>query len=83
MRTIELHISSEAFQNAVANIGKQLSVAVGYLATWAVHSERYCMVMIDGDNHGNLFATYRDKDGKVTYSMAGMLRNDGTYSFHS
>lgn len=72
----QFHLATQDHKNEMQN-------CVGYLATWALHSERYCNCNIFGDSHGNLHANYSDKDNNSTYSMFGQLGEDGKYSTHS
>lgn len=83
-RTIVMVLKDE-FQSAVADlIRKEWTAAIGYLCSWAIHNPKYAHLTICGDSEGNVNATYRQVDGgDVTYSMAAMLREDGTYGFHS
>lgn len=83
MRKIELTLTDE-FVNATETVAKNtLHAAIGYLASWAHHNERYQSVTIYGSRSGNLTASYRNAAGEVTYNLLGQLEEGGRYSFHS
>ena len=77
-RTVRLDLDP-----AVPPYDKDRYHAIGYLSSWAIGSLRYVSVDIYEDRRGELQATYRDAENNVTYFMAGVRRDDGTYSFHS
>ena len=82
-RAVEIVFNPE-FANVTANdTSCKSNAAVGYLATWAIHSCRHVRVSILGDREGNLHATYRDANGDVSYSLFGLRGDTGDYSFHS
>lgn len=84
-RAITLTLSEE-FLNLNAKNDLETFKAIGYLATWAYPNqteERHCKLDLYGDREGNFQASYKDKDGKQTYFLFGLRRDDGTYSFHS
>lgn len=83
-RTVEIRFD-EKFQNIVTDSLKDVHDAIGYLATWAIHSaDRYAgTVTIVGDQHGDLHANYRNAEGELSYSMLGQRDTDGSYTFHS
>lgn len=83
MNRIITLVVSEEFANITADNGGEVNAAVGRLSMWAIHNERYAAVAIYGDHQGNLNATYRNAAGEVTYSMAAMRRENGSYGFHS
>lgn len=57
---------------------------IGYLSTWAIHSPRYAVVNISSGRDGEIHAAYREKEGgEVTFFMAAIKHDDGTYSTHS
>jgi hypothetical protein len=85
MRTVQLHLTEE-FLDAVGGLpDPEVSRCVGYLATWAIGSERHKggTVTIGGDKDGNLSALYRNADGAVTYEIFGLRSDTGNYSTHS
>jgi hypothetical protein len=83
MRAVQIHLGDE-FLDAVGGLpNKSVGGALGYLACWAIQSERYKSVVLYGDKDGNIHATYRDGNGEVTYSMFALRAEDGSYSTHS
>lgn len=86
MRKIMLDLNDD-FMNVMETIGvprKTWQYAVGYLSCWAAGSERYKEVTIYGSHEGDIFATYRNEKGEVTYALAAILtRGSKSYSFHS
>ncbi len=81
-RTITLTLT-DGFKEAVVNVPNAVvDAAVGYFCGWAIHNPRYSALTLYGDRSGGLSATYRDAQGNVTYSMAGILNGD-RYSYHS
>lgn len=83
MRTIEMSFAQE-FHNIHGGFvhNKKIRDAVGYLALWAEHNERYCKVVIYGDKDGNLRGIYKDKNDGVNYDILAQF--DGQdFSFHS
>lgn len=81
----ELKITfDENFRDAIGNnLDKEVCNAIGYLSTWAIHSESKYRTNIYGDKDGNISAVYFDKAGNVRFSIFGQRSETGTYSFHS
>ncbi len=85
MRKIEMTFH-ENFLFATRIAPAETRAAIGYLAGWAFPSEggRYAGRMsLEGDEEGNVYATYRNPDDDVTYTLFGLRDADGSYSFHS
>ncbi len=80
-RKVEIVIDPE--QLDITKCPEHVQAAIGYLAMWAIGSERYVNVSIYSDRHGELNAVYKDNDGKTTYVMGAVPREDGTFSYHS
>ena len=86
-RTIELKILVDDNDNhSFESHSRELSKAIGYLASWAIMGDRTPTVNLSLDVEGDLSASYLDKDGNQKYSIFG-LRDDESadkkYSFHS
>lgn len=85
-RTVEIALSDEFLLKTQENDvqTRTVSEAVGYLSTWALNGMgNYAgKLSIYGDKNGDLHATYRNKEGSVTYNIFGQL-NEKEYSFHS
>lgn len=82
-RTVEIMLSEE-FGTASGKAKRwEVSAAIGYLSQWGIGSDRYFKVRICGDSEGNLDAVYMNEAGEMTYQIGAILRDDGTYSFHS
>lgn len=78
MRTIELNIQATFMMT-----DKALRV-LGYLMTWASHSERYAHLTIFQGRENEIHAAYREKaDGLVTFFMAAIKDDEGNWSTHS
>jgi hypothetical protein len=86
-RTIELKILVDDNDNhSFDGHSRELSRAIGYLASWAIMSDRMSSVKIALDTEGDLFANYFDKDGNQKYYIFGLRDDDSAdkqYSFHS
>lgn len=82
IRTIEMWCHTD-FTDIQADNRVSVDACIGYLVSWALHSERYCRLSIYGDSQGNLNATYRNSAGEVTYTMFGLCDTNGTFSTHS
>lgn len=80
-RTITVEYD-DAFINATIDAKAAREQAIGYLATWAIHSDRHKSVAIKGDKEGNLHATYRNVLNETTYTLFAQ-NTAGVYSFHS
>lgn len=74
---------SDKFDDVVEG-NPQVFSTIGILARWGMGAERFSgKVTIYGDHQGNINATYRDKDGNVTYNIFAQLQDDGSYTTHS
>lgn len=84
-RTIELtSYFPDDFNESTEGAQQQVQQAIGYLATWAIHSERKCNAKIHLCRDGCIAASYHDKDGAQTYYIQGQFDHAGkSYSFHS
>ena len=83
-RKIEIVLCEEFVDVHKGLPNKQISDAIGYLANWAIGSERYHSVRIVGDQHGDLTAVYSNKNGETTYVIGAVQHTDGEgFSFHS
>lgn len=82
-RTTDITMKSNEFQSDVALRG-----AIGYLALWAIGSDRYAHVYIYVDDAGDAFANYRAAPGGAITYQIGAIRDASDpanvrYSFHS
>ena len=86
-RTIELKILvDDNSENAFDAHSRELSRAIGYLASWAIMGDRMSSVRLTLDAEGDLSASYLDKDGSQKYYIFGLRDDDSAdkqYSFHS
>lgn len=79
MRTIELHLDEERIKH---DNRKQLSIAIGYLASWNLSGYDNVSIYNDGDN--DLIATYASTETGRSYVIGAVWRESSQeYSFHS
>lgn len=61
--------------------------AIGHLLAWGFNStvsEKYVDVTVHCSHTGNIYATYRNSQGEITYSIGAVYDiNKKRYSFHS
>ena len=69
MRKIELHITDKFRETTGDTPSNVVEAAIGRLAMWAEHNERYSNVVIRGAHDGCIDATYRNDAGEVTYGL--------------
>ncbi len=84
-RTVEHQFDQEALEKLFANTDpKEVLSAIGYLATWAMDSERYadCTIWI-ASTHDEICANYRQHDGVKTQYCIGAVWNGERFGFHS
>lgn len=84
-RTVTFRFPPEEHFGQVENLRHpNVQIAIGYLVTWGLSSNRFKVVAISGDARGELTATYYREDGEVGFVMGGVRDpKDGSYSFHS
>lgn len=89
VRTVTL-VKCDGFDAAIERENgdlREVYKAIGYLSQWAMHCEgepcRQCKCLITMAADGNIYALYRDKEDTITYEIGAILRDGGTYSFHS
>ena len=78
VRTIVLNIQ------ATLDMDDETLKVLGYLMTWACHSEKYAHLTIFQGRDDEIHAAYREKaDGPVTFFMAAIRDEEGDWSTHS
>lgn len=80
MRTIELNIQATLLMD-----DRTLRV-LGYLMTWAAHSEQYARLSIFQSRENEISATYHSlekADGPCTFYMVAIRDEEGNWSTHS
>lgn len=85
MRNIDITKHPD-FDRVVAEKDNQGAVesVIGYFAMWAIHSDSKGLASIYCQASGNIYVTYREASTKeVSYSMAAVMDNNGSYSTHS
>lgn len=80
-RIVEIQIDTD--QLDVTKNKENIDKVIGYLALWAIGSERYVNVRIYSDRHRELNAVYTNDEGKTTFVIGGVEGEDGSYSTHS
>ena len=77
----------DGFDDAVSERAQHSEVlqAIGYLSQWAMHTDSTKMVKVGIGllPNGDMHALYRDAEGAIVYEIGAILRDGGTYSFHS
>lgn len=85
-RTIELLFPQEFLDTLteyeVSTIDRRFTDAIGYLSNWGVGG-RGVRVTIAGDRHGEMVATYWDKDGAAIMVIGAVPDENWVWSFHS
>lgn len=64
---------------------REVFKALGYLSQWAMHNDnpRNASASVVMADNGDMHAVYRDSEGNITYEIGAVMRDGGTYSFHS
>lgn len=78
MRTIELNIQATLLMT------QETLRVLGYLMTWASHSEKYAHLTLFQRSDEEIHAAYREKaGGPVTFFMVAIKDDAGSWSTHS